>query len=151
MNETLEEIISSVTRWAKPIVEVDNGDNLTDLKSQLLNLYRYCNLITVDFDDNSYADYISKDYNELYATIARNLPELGLYPTLSSVKIEEKYEVLMNDAVEDLSDIILMLYEYEWRLTNNSIEDALWTMKLDFDIHVENHLAGLIFYLSNMK
>ena len=151
MDKELTSIISGITKWATQNPNVDSNYKRKDLKSALLKLYNYCLLLNPGFDENNYAEFQGVRYDEIYKQIGRNLPELGLYPMVSSTDVLSENVILTSDAVDDLADIIIMLHEFEWRLDNTSHEDALWNMKSDFNTHIENHLAGLIYYLSQLN
>ena len=100
------------------------------------------------YDETDYPDAPEKDYGQLRETISNKFPELGFYCTADGEpKTIEKAEVLLGDAIDDLTDIVGDLKEVQWYFKNTSANNALWHLKQNFMSHWGLHARELQLHL----
>jgi hypothetical protein len=101
-----------------------------------------------EFDEQDYPEPPSKDYQKLRAIVTERFPNFGYYnlPQEVTTKISET-EILVGDAIDDITDITRDMQEIRWRWNNTSDLDALWYFRLGYYSHWGNHLRELQFYL----
>ena len=83
--------------------------------------------------------------------ISPRFPELGYYNVPSSVTqhIAES-GVDVGDAIDDVADIAIELYEVLCRFDHTSTDDALWYFSNSYSNHWEQHLRELQLYLQRI-
>ncbi|MBL7807685.1 MAG: hypothetical protein JNN28_07725 [Saprospiraceae bacterium] len=80
--------------------------------------------------------------------MASNFTDFGFYKTILDVNdLDNLTEHAINDAVDDLSDIITDLLEIKWRVEHNSLADGLWFFQLTFQAHTKQHILDLLNFM----
>lgn len=85
-------------------------------------------------------DYILR-YRALYQTLGRRFPELGLYPSILSFD-ELLQQTSVNDAIDDLADLVLDMRDVVRRAEHLGLDDAHWHFRLHY-IHWGEHARDL--------
>jgi hypothetical protein len=100
--------------------------------------------VSYAFDDRDYPDTPRKDYQTLRDIVSSRFQELGHYNVPASVtqRVAEA-EMHVGDAIDDITDIALDLYDVQWRWGNTSVDDALWYFTNSYSTHWEEHLRDL--------
>jgi Domain of unknown function (DUF5063) len=76
--------------------------------------------------------------------VAAHFPELGYYNTPSSITQHiAEAEIDVGDAIDDITDIAIELYDVLWRFDHTSADDALWYFSNSYFTHWEQHLRQL--------
>lgn len=129
---------------------LEHRDKEKDLEKYLVEFYaQYFNIRYV-FDKKDYEDYEYAGQNKIRENVISNFPSFGLYHNLSELnKIENKADLVVGDAVDDLTDIILDLLEIKWRAETNSESDAWWYFELIFYSHTQQHLIDLLNFMKH--
>ena len=142
-------IINEITKYGlNPSLE--HSDKERDLEKHLVALYKKYFEINYVFDEKDYADFEKSGLNNIRANVSSNFPSFGLYHNLSELnKIEKKADLVVGDAVYDLTDIILDLLEIKWRAETNSENDAWWYFQLIFYSHTQQHLIDLLNFMKH--
>lgn len=120
-----------------------------DLLPMLLDKLAYAQHFgNVIFDDREYPDPPRTDYGAVRQIISRRFPDYGFYNLPESVleKIGQS-EMVIGDAIDDITDIASDLMDVEWRWNNTSEMDALWNFHNSYLIHWNRHLRELQLYL----
>ena len=143
----LSVLISSIIKWGR-VTEGEDNEKEISLRKALVRLYAYCLDISYQFDGNEYPEPLDSVYNDIRFNVENNFPNWGYYNEISDLKIIDA-EIILGDAVDDLSDIINDLMRVEWRINNTSVNDALWHLNFSFQNHFEQHLIGLLNYIKN--
>jgi hypothetical protein len=149
MNELIPTINEIAKFGLEPSVIVD--DKFKSLEENLIKVYNLYFQIKFTFDETDYKDFEipSVKINE---SIINNFPEFGFYKTvLDILEIDNKKDVALGYAVDDLSDIIIDLLEVKWRLENNSIDDGMWFFEFIFITHTKQHILDLLQYLKQIN
>ncbi|MCO6149409.1 DUF5063 domain-containing protein [Flavobacterium sp. NRK1] len=141
-------VIASIIKWGFSH-QIESIDKVEYLKNYLIKLYVLSLDINYVFDETEYTDSPDFNYNLIRKNVEYNFPDFGFYNTVSDFTFENITEIVLGDAIDDLSDIIKDLMEVKWRIENNSINDALWYFKFIFKSHSEQHLINLLNYVKN--
>ena len=100
--------------------------------------------ISYTFDERDYPDTPRKDYNVLRKVVSAHFHDLGYYNTPSSITQQlGEAEIEVGDAIDDLTDIAIELYDVLWRFDHTSADDALWYFTNSYSTHWEQHLREL--------
>ncbi len=140
-------IIEEIVKYGlNPDVEVENREK--NLEINLVKLYaKYCE-IEYNEDNTEYPAFDKSNLSNIRSNVINNFPEFGLYHNLHDFhKFEQKADLTLGDAVDDLTDIILDLLEIKWRKENNSENDAWWFFELIFYGHTQQHLIDLLNFM----
>ena len=122
----------------------DHGELLEELDLLLV----HANVSDITYDETVYPDAPEKDYGKLREIISKNFPKLGFYCTAEGEPQEiDKAEVLVGDAIDDLTDIVGDLKEVQWYFRNTSANNALWHLKQSFMSHWGLHARELQLHL----
>jgi hypothetical protein len=101
-----------------------------------------------EFDGTDYPDAPTRDYQTIRSAIERKFPELGYYKTADyDDNLECTGNILIGDAIDDITDIVGDLLEVEWYFANTSEADALWHLETSYRGHWGNHLREVQLYL----
>jgi len=100
--------------------------------------------VSYTFDERDYPEAPPKDYNTIRELISPRFPALGFYNIPGSItqRIADT-DVNVGDAIDDLADIAIELYEVLWRFNHTSTDDALWYFSNGYSMHWEQHLREL--------
>lgn len=93
------------------------------------------------------------DYRQAYEATKHRYPALGLYWSALHPVIEEgtEGEVAVDDAIDDLADILLELSDVQWLKQHASREGALSALRVRYDTHLWMHFHSLRQYLEEVK
>lgn len=99
-------------------------------------------------DGRDYPDPPECSYEQLYQHIGELFSRYGYYNLAADIseKVGEA-TVTVGDAIDDLTDIALELYEVHWRWCHTSANDAIWYLNLSYHAHWGMHLRALQLYL----
>lgn len=126
--------------------------NLQVLEVALDSLALSYRFATLEINKDDFSEAPSADYQYLRRLAAERFPQLGFYnmPNLITSSIAEA-EVLVCDALDDVADIAVELYEVAWRWDNTSSSDALWHFRFGYESHWGDHLRYLQLYIHALK
>ncbi len=119
-------------------------DRIQRLRRSLDRLALLQHDVSYTSDDCDYPDTPRKDYNALREVLSARFPELGYYniPHPVTQQIAEA-EIQVGDAIDDISDIAIELYDVVWRWNHTSVDDALWYFSNSYSTRWEGHLRDL--------
>ena len=102
-----------------------------------------------EFDEKDYPDPPEIEYQKIRKQIELKFPELGYYkiPEFDEYSLESTGELIVGDAIDDVTDIVIDLLEIEWFFQNTSEADALWHLDTSYRAHWGKHLRELQLYL----
>ncbi len=123
-------------------------DDLGELMAVLDKLAYSVNYVNYEFDETEYPEAPERNYQLIREKVQKRFPDLGFYniPQDVSEKLE-KSEIIVGDAIDDISDIVGDLSEVLWCFENTSKNDALWHYQNSFRSHWGKHLRELQLYL----
>ena len=149
--EMLLQLIDDISKWGI-INSLKLNNNVEVLEKQLVDLYQIVLNLDFEYDDKLYPESKKRKYKEIRERVSQNFPDFGFYHSvLNPLNIIEEAKWGLEDAIDDLTDIILDLLEVNWRFENNSKEDALWHLKFIFQAHTKDHLLNLLKYLQEKE
>jgi hypothetical protein len=103
-------------------------------------------------EERDFPEPPDRNYDEMRRIVSAHFPELGYYNIPSSVTQHiADTDLEVSDAIDDITDIALELYEVLWRFDNTSADDALWYFEFSYSAHWEWHLRGLQFCLQHLS
>ena len=80
----------------------------------------------------------------LRKVVSAHFHDLGYYNTPSSITQQlGEAEIEVGDAIDDLTDIAIELYDVLWRFDHTSADDAFWYFTNSYSTHCEQHLREL--------
>ena len=147
---TLKDLIKHI----ESLIEFGNNPNVKrenkvlELKKILIGIYaEYVNL-KPEFDEKEYPPEPNFNYQEIRKNLSANFPDFGLYHIAYDCHLIEKdADLVMGDAMDDLTDIIRDMLSVKWKYENTSIADAKWEFDFSMSIHSESHLVNFLKYL----
>ncbi len=102
-----------------------------------------------DFDEKNYPDAPSRDYQTQYQITGPLFPNYGYYNAVSDISVKiAGTSVIVGDAIDDLTDIALDMFEVTWLWENTSIENALWQFRWGYENHWGEHLRNVQLYIN---
>ncbi len=140
--------IDQLIEWGTiPKLSIENGE--LQLKQTLISLYQEYLALNEDVpsDDKEYPDPPEFNFEKISNTIRSNFPKLGFYQAVLDPFDLEKPDNCLEDANDDLSDIIKDLMEVQWRLENTSELDAIWYFEFIMRNNSEQRLINLLKFL----
>ena len=100
------------------------------------------------FDKTDYPDAPRKDYQELRKVVSALFPEYGYYNVAARISVEISEGGLhIGDAIDDITDIAIDMYEVFWLWENTSVDNALWEFRQGYENHWGMHLRCLQLYV----
>ena len=100
------------------------------------------------FDEADYPDTPRKDYGELGKAVSALFPEYGYYNVATRISVEiSEGGLYVGDAIDDITDIAIDMYEVLWLWENTSVDNALWEFRQGYENHWGMHLRCLQLYL----
>lgn len=100
------------------------------------------------FDEADYPDAPRKDYGELRKAVSALFPEYGYYNVAARISVEiSEGGLYVGDAIDDITDIAIDMFEILWLWENTSIDNALWEFRQGYENHWGMHLRCLQLYL----
>jgi hypothetical protein len=113
-----------------------------------LELYTLRIDLNSGFDINPDQDYERLDYNDLRKDLGKRFSELRYYHSvLNILKVHEHPDQAINDALDDLCDVVIDVAVAEQAFLANDPSNALWELRLSYDTHWARHLIALKAYL----
>lgn len=129
----------------------NKNENELKLEENLIKIYHHSFSLPSVIDDNDYPDFPKEEFENVRKYVCCNFKEYGHYKTFMNIlKTNDKKDVLIGDAVDDITDIILDFLEFRWRFDNTSVEDAIWYFELNFRTHTKQHILNILNYI-NLK
>ncbi|MBA80456.1 MULTISPECIES: DUF5063 domain-containing protein [unclassified Leeuwenhoekiella] len=148
--EAFLNLIQRITQYGTQTVADPNKRKA--LKKSLTDLYALYVNLEPTFDERLYEEIERLDYGLVYAHVKVNFPEFHDYQHLEQfLNPDQQPKILLGDAIDDLSDLIIDLSEVVWRLENTSLDDALWYFNTLMHMHSEAHLLNLLVYLKALE
>jgi hypothetical protein len=146
MSASPQEIRKAITELIVLIEDdtISTEDRMPRLRRSLDCLALAQHDVSYTFDERDYPDTPRKDYNALRNVVSAHFPELGYYNTPSSITQQiGEAEIEVGDAIDDITDIAIELYDVLWRFDHTSADDALWYFSNSYSMHWEQHLREL--------
>ena len=146
MSESPQAIRDAITEFIALIEDdaISTEDRTQRLRRSLDRLALIQHGVSYTFDERDYPDTPRKDYNALRKVVSAHFPELGYYNTPSSITQHiAEAEIEVGDAIDDITDIAIELYDILWRFDHTSADDALWYFSNSYSTHWEQHLREL--------
>jgi hypothetical protein len=126
-------------------------DRVLRLRRSLDRLALLQHDVSYTFDERDYPDAPGKDYKAMRELLGPRFPELGFYNIPGSITQHiADTDVNVGDAIDDLADIAIELYEVLWRFDHTSTDDALWYFEFSYTSHWEQHLRDLQLFLQRL-
>mgnify|MGYP003577420613 CR=1 FL=1 len=145
MTELIAAIDDVIKYGLQPNLKTEDRDR--QLEKNLVKIYSYYFDIAFQFDDTDYPDF-DRQIGTVRQNVESNFPEFGFYKSVSDINdIDNLQNDHIGDAIDDLTDIIIELWEIKWRMVNNSIADGLWFFELIFYSHTQQHILSLLNYM----
>jgi hypothetical protein len=105
--------------------------------------------VEYEFDARDHPDPPRREYQEVRRSVERVFPDFGAYNVPAAILTDIGASVCgVGDAVDDVSDIAIELYEVEWRFAHTSPSDALLHFSRMYRVHWREHVRGLQLYLA---
>jgi Domain of unknown function (DUF5063) len=154
MNHTLEEVRDTVFQFIT-LIEGNSQQEVTvvhKLNFLLDQLACICSSIVNDLDNESSLEAPRKDYKQLRGQIASLFPSFGYYNLPVSVtKNIAQTQLEIGDAIDDLTDIAIEIYEVAWLWKNSSHQSALAQLTRTYFLHWQGHLRSLQYYIYSLN
>jgi hypothetical protein len=148
-----DQIRTAIAEFIRVIEDtaVSQENRILRLRRSLDQLALLQHDVSYAFDDRDYSDTPRKDYQTLRELVSSRFPELGHYnvPSSTTQRLSDA-EMHVGDAIDDITDITLDLYDVQWRWEHTSVDDALWYFTNSYLTHWEEHLRDLQLYLQRL-
>lgn len=142
MERALISAINSITQFGlQADLILSNKSEL--LEKSLIKIYNLYFELEYVFDETDYPEFDKSEFLDIRENIISNFPKFGYYKTLDKTE-----NILVGDAVDDLSDIVFDILEVNWRIENNSLDDGIWYFKFVFETHTKQHILDLLTYIN---
>lgn len=143
-SQSLLETIRIITQWGyTPSLELRNPEIL--LKKNLTLLYlEYLKLDNVDYDTKKHPIPPRLDYEKISNIVRTNFPHFGFYRTVRDPFDLNGKNNAIEDAHDELVDLIKDLMEIQWRFEHTSHKDAIWHFEFMMRNHAEKQLTNLL-------
>ena len=151
MTKQLIRTINQIVKFGlEQNIEISKDERNLVLEKSLISIYSLYFEIQYEYDNTHFEEYDDIKYVNIRKNIESNFPDFGYYTiALDLMDINNKDNMAIGDAIDDLSDIILDLLEIKWRMENNSVEDGLWYFNFSFENHIQQHILDLLNYVKN--
>lgn len=145
MTELIAAIDEVIKYGHQSNLKADDRDR--QLEKNLVKIYSYYFDIAFEFDDRDYPEF-DRQISTIRQNVESNFPEFGYYKCVSDINdLEDLAKDHIGDAIDDLTDIIIDLWEIKWRIENNSLADGLRFFELIFFSHTQQHVIDLLNYM----
>ena len=142
IKETIKDFLDLVLK-EEPALE-DLGILIAALDKLAISV----NYVDFEFDATKYPDAPETNYQLIREKVQKKFPNLGYYNIPKDVSENlVKSEIIVGDAIDDISDIVGDLSEVLWCFENTSKNDALWHYQNSYLSHWGRHLRELQLYL----
>ena len=92
-----------------------------------------------------------RDGHAMYSALRPRFPGLGYHGVADPLEVSPPGEVMVGDAIDDLTDIVGDLEQCLWRHDNVGLDDALWHLGLLYRTHWGRHARELGLYLHALQ
>lgn len=139
-----EEIIAAIDQFLH-LLQEGTGDEDTDICA----LSRCLDELALAYHDSESdldceEDAVAEDYTRVRRLAAERFPHLGFYyKTARSVDLNTEPDMRMGDALDDIADIALDLYEVLWYWNHQCHKTSLWQFHWGYENHWGEHLRSL--------
>ncbi|RSK31735.1 DUF5063 domain-containing protein [Hymenobacter metallilatus] len=145
MTELIAAINEVIKYGLQPNLKTEGRNR--ELEKNLVRIYSYYFDIAFEFDDKDYPQF-NKKIDTIRQNVTSNFPEFCFYKKVSDINdIDNSQEDHIGDAIDDLTDIIIDMWEIKWRIENNSLADGLRFFELIFYSHTQQHIIDLLNYM----
>lgn len=153
MTKQLIQTINQIVKFGlEQNIEINKDERNLLLEKSLISIYSLYFEIQYEYDNSDFEEYDGIKYVDIRKNIESNFPDFGYYTiALDLMDINNKDNMALGDAIDDLSDIILDLLQIKWRMENNSQNNGLWYFELIFSGHTQQHIIDLLNYLKEQK
>jgi Domain of unknown function (DUF5063) len=154
MNHTLEEVQDIVFQFITLIEGNSQQEVIVICKLNLLldQLACICSSIANYSDNESSLEAPRKDYKQLREQIESIFPSFGYYNLPASfTKDIAQTQLEVGDAIDDLTDIAIEIYEVAWLWENSSHQSALAQLARTYFLHWQGHLRSLQYYIYSLN
>jgi hypothetical protein len=153
MTKQLIQTINQIAKFGlEQNIEISKDERNLLLERSLISIYSLYFEIQYEYDNTDFEEYDDIKYVNMRKNIESNFPDFGYYTiALDLMDINNKDNMAIGDAIDDLSDIILDLLQIKWRMENNSQNNGLWYFELIFPGHTQQHIIDLLKYLKQQK
>ncbi len=153
MTKQLIQTINQIVKFGlEQNIEISRDERNLVMEKSLISIYSLYFEIQYEYDNTHFEEYDDIKYVNIRKNIESNFPDFGYYTiALDLMDINNKDNMAIGDAIDDLSDIILDLLEIKWRMENNSQNNGLWYFELIFSGHTQQHIIDLLKYLKQQK
>lgn len=142
ITETIKEFLSLVLDDES---ELDEPNLLIAALDKLAYSIIHINYV---FDETDFPESPEQNYQLIRKKVQKRFPTLGYYNVAQDISDNlEKSIVVVGDAIDDISDIVVDLSEVMWCFENTSENDALWHYQNSYKTHWGKHLRELQLYL----
>lgn len=146
MKELIPTINEIVKYGLQPKFTVTDKEKL--LERHLVKIYDLYFDIEYKYDETDFPDFDKSQLPDIRQNVSSNFKDFGFYKTILDINdIGNLKDNTINDAIDDLSDIISDLLEIKWRIENNSLADGLWFFELIFYSHTQQHILNLLNFM----
>jgi hypothetical protein len=147
IKQSIDDFLSLVEKGCE-----SSDANETRLKLLLDRLAMAQHFAAYQFDEKDYPEAPKSAVGHILASVKKRFPNYGYYNSAEDlINNPGKGATIVGDAIDDITDIALDLYETKWRWENNSVEDGLWHFKNHFEMHWGRHLRELQLYLLDLE
>jgi len=154
MPASLEEIREAVGEFITLIANsaIPTEGRMQRLRRSLDRLALLQHDVSYRSEEREFPEPPDRNYDQMRRIVSAHFPELGYYNIPSSVTQHiADADLEVGDAIDDITDIALELYEVLWRFDHTSADDALWYFEFSYSAHWEWHLRGLQFCLQHLS
>ena len=147
----LPEIIAAITKYGLR-KGLASEDAEADLERNLVYLYAhyFASAERARPEEGISATYVAPDRKTVRANVERNFPDFGFYHATAHPRgILDDPQLVVGDATDDATDVIIGLLEVEWRLRQGGEAEALYDFRFDFESHLRPHVLGLLTFLAS--
>lgn len=149
----MKDLIATINEIVKYGLEpnVEEQDKERRLERNLVKIYNLYFQIDYAEDDNEYPEF-EKSYDEIRKNVESNFKDYGYYKKIADINNLDNFDdVVVGDAIDDLTDIILELLEVKSRIENNGMNDGPYYFEFAFSSHIQSHLINLLKYINQKK
>lgn len=140
---TIQTHITELISWGTTPNKAHNN-RIHILKKTIVGLYHnFLTLPEIEEDDQEYPEPPDFNHEMISNTLRSNFPELGFYHSVTEPFNLESKEHSLEDANDDLTDVVQDMMEVNWRFEHTSKNDALWY----FEFIMKNNSEQLIIHL----
>ena len=144
-------LLENIIEWGKE-QKNSNYDHIELLIKQLSEV----NILIIELEDMSddleYPEPPKIEIKTISINVEKNFPKFSLYNISSDVSINIcEAGVIIGDAIDDLTDIIIDFMDIIWYYKNTTVENAVWYMKFGYTAHWGKHLNDLLYYLYHLR